>query len=451
MTDAARPDADQLDLLADLIGRARRAGADAADALLVESRSLNVAQRLGRPERLERSESQDLGLRVFVGRRQAVVSSTDRAPATLDALVERAVAMARAAPEDPFAGLAEPDEVATTVPDLDLCDWEEPAAETVVARARAAEAAALAVPGVTNSEGAEAGWGLTRVLLAASNGFAGGYARSGHSVSAAAVAGSGTAMERDYDYSSAVHGADLEPAEAVGRSAGERAVRRLDARKVATARVPVVFEQRLAGGLLRHLAGAINGAAIARGTSFLKDRMGQQIFPAGIRIVDDPLRRRGLASKPFDGEGLPTRRLELVSDGVLRSWVLDLHSARQLGLASTGSAARGTASPPSPATTNLYLEPGELTPEAMIREVGRGFLVTELIGMGVNLLTGDYSRGAAGFWIENGEIAYPVSEVTIAGNLNDMFRSLAAAPDLIFRAAVNAPTLRIDGMTVAGR
>src|SRR5690606_17166425 len=221
------PDADQLDLLADLIGRARRAGADAADALLVESRSLNVAQRLGRPERLERSESQDLGLRVFVGRRQAVVSSTDRAPATLDALVERAVAMARAAPEDPFAGLAEPDEVATTVPDLDLCDWEEPAAETVVARARAAEEAALAVPGVTNSEGAEAGWGLTRVLLAASNGFAGGYARSGHSVSAAAVAGSGTAMERDYDYSSAVHGADLEPAEAVGRSAGERAVRRL--------------------------------------------------------------------------------------------------------------------------------------------------------------------------------------------------------------------------------
>ena len=451
MTDSARPDAEALAFLDDLIRKARTAGADAADALLVESRSLSAAQRLGKPERLERSESNDLGLRVLIGKRQAIVSGTDRSPAAIDALVERAVAMARIAPEDEFAGLADPDQVARSIPDLDLCDWAEPSPESVIERARAAEEAALAVPGVTNSEGAEAGWGITRVLLAASNGFVGGYARSGHSVSAAAVAGSGTAMERDYDYSSVVHGADLESPEAIGRSAGERAVRRLNARKVETARVPVLFEQRLAGGLLRHLAGAINGAAIARGTSFLKDRLGTQIFPSGINIVDDPTRRRGLASKPFDGEGLPTARRLLVEDGVLRSWVLDLHSARQLGLASTGSAARGTGSPPSPSTTNLYLEPGAQTPEALIAEIERGFLVTELIGMGVNLLTGDYSRGAAGFWIENGAIAYPVSEMTIAGNLNDMFREMTVANDLVFRAAVNAPTVRIDGMTVAGR
>jgi PmbA protein len=451
MTDTVRTDAENLDFLADLIAKARRAGADAADALLVGGRSLSVACRLGKIERLERSEGNDLGLRVFVGRRQAVVSSSDRAPRTIEALVERAVAMARAAPEDEFAGIAAPEQVATAIPDLDLCDWTEPSPDLVMERARTAEAAARAVPGVTNSEGGEAGWGITRVLLAASNGFTGGYARSGHSVSATAVAGTGTGMERDYDYSSRVHGADLDDPETIGRNAGERAVRRLNARKMPTDRVPVVFEQRLAGGLLRHLTGAINGAAIARGTSFLKNKLGEAIFPAGITIVDDPLQRRGLASKPFDGEGLPTRRMELISKGALQTWVLDLHAARQLGLQSTGSAARGTSSPPSPSTSNVYLEPGTISRDDLIREVGRGFLVTELIGMGVNMLTGDYSRGAAGFWIENGEIAYPVSELTIAGNLNDMFRNLTAADDLVLQSAVNAPTLRVDGLTVAGR
>lgn len=439
-----------LDFLADLLGKARRAGADAADALVLESRALSVDQRLGKTEKLERSESLDLGLRVFVGKRQAVVSGSDRSPAAVAALVDRALAMARAAPEDRFCGLADPDQVLTAVPTMDLADSAEPTVDHLMDLARAAEEASLAVSGVTNSEGGSAGWGLTRIALAATNGFAGGYARTGHSVSAVALAGEGTGMERDYDYTAATHAADLRPAAEVGRIAGERAVRRLRPRKVSTARVPVVFEQRLAGGLLGNLASAINGTSIARGTSFLKDKLGERILPAGVRVIDDPRLPRGPASKPFDGEGLPAERIALVDDGVLMTWVLDLASARQLGLTSIGRAARGVSGPPSPATTNLFMEPGEASPESLIGEIERGLLVTEMMGMGINLVTGDYSRGAAGFWIENGEIAYPVSEITIAGTLQEMLARLAPASDLVFRSAVNAPTLRIDGMTLAG-
>ncbi|MSO75830.1 MAG: TldD/PmbA family protein [Alphaproteobacteria bacterium] len=440
-----------LDFLTDLIAKARAAGADAADALYVESRSLSVAQRLGKLERLERAEGADLGLRVFVGRRSAIVSSTDRSARAVADLVGRAIAMASVAPEDPFAGLAEPGAVARTIPALDMCDPDEPVVETLTERARVAEDAALAVSGVTNSEGGEASWGLSDIHLVASNGFQGSYRRSNHSVSASALAGTGTGMERDYDYSSTVHGADLGDAAAIGRNAGERAVRRLNPRKALTAKLPVVYEQRLAGGLIRNLAGAINGAAIARGTSFLKDKLGTRILPVGVTVIDDPLRARGLASKPFDGEGLATQRRHVVEDGVLTTWFLDLRSARQLGLASTAHASRGTASPPSPSSTNLYLAPGGQSPEALIGAIEQGLFVTELMGMGVNQITGDYSQGAAGFWIEGGRIAYPVSEVTVAGNLADMFLALAAADDLVFRAGVNAPTLRIDGMTVAGR
>lgn len=443
-------DNEHLNLLAEVLAKAKAAGADSADVLMAEGHSISVAQRLGRPERLERSETYDLGLRVFVGRRQAIVSGNDRRPAAVDELVGRAVAMARAAPEDPFCGLAEPDQIADSVPELDICDWEEPSTSVLVERARAAEETALAVAGVSNSEGAEAGWGLTRIAMAASNGFAGAYARSSHSVSVSALAGSGTGMERDYDYSVAVHGVDLDDPEMVGRRAGQRAVRRLNPRKVATTRVPVVIDQRLAGSLLRTLAGAINGSAIARGTSFLKDRMGERILAAGLNVVDDALRPRGLASKPFDAEGLATRRTLLVEDGVLSSWILDLYSARRLKLASTGHASRGTGGPPSPATTNLYLEPGSRPPADLIRDVGEGLFVTEMIGSGINMLTGDYSRGAAGFWIEKGELTYPVSEITVAGNLKDMFRRMEPADDLAFHGAVNAPTLRIDGLTVAG-
>jgi PmbA protein len=443
-------DPDALSLLDDLIARARRAGADAADALLVEGVSLSHAQRLGRVEKLERSESYDLGLRVLIGRHQAIVSSNDRGRTALDEIVTRAIAMARAVPEDPYCGLAEPEDLAREWPDLDLNDPIEPTPETLIARAAAAEDAARAVTGVTNSEGAEAGWSRSRAALAASNGFAGSYGGTGHSVSVAVLAGEGSGMERDYDYSTAVHAGDLEDAATVGKRAGERAVRRLNSRKVPTCRVPVVFDPRIAGSLLRHLVGAINGTAIARGTSFLKDKLGTRIFPAGVSVIDDPHKRRGLRSKPFDGEGVKNARRAIIADGMLETWLLDLASARQLGLHTTGHASRGTGGPPGPSPTNLWLEPGPVTAGELIGDIAAGFYIVELMGMGINGVTGDYSRGAAGFWIENGELAYPVSELTIAGNLKDMYQHIAAASDLVFRTGIDAPTLRIDGMTVAG-
>src|SRR5438876_8698815 len=444
-------DADPRNLLDDLIARARRAGADAADALMVESASLSLARRLGKPEKLERAESQDLGLRVLIGKRQAIVSSSDRAPAILDELVERAVAMARSVPEDPYCGLASPDEIDRHPPQLELCDPAEPTPEALAERASAAEEAARAIPGVTNSEGAEAGWSRSRVAMAASNGFAGAYEGSRHGVSVSVIAGNGTGMERDYDYSSAVFEADLADAAEVGRKAGERAVARLGPRKVATTKVPVVFDPRVSGGLLGHLAGGINGNAIARGTSFLKDKLGQQVMASGLTVTDDPYRARGLRSRPFAGEGIACRRRDIVADGVLTTWVLDLRSARQLGLHSTGHAGRGTSSPPSPGPTNLFLAPGTLSRDALIGGIDRGFYVTELIGFGVNGITGDYSRGAAGFWIERGELTYPVEEITIAGSLPAMFRGIEmVGNDLVFRNAIAAPTLKIERMTVAG-
>ena len=443
--------ANDIDLLQDLLGRAQRAGADAADAVLVEGISLSHTRRLGKTEKLERSEGQDLGLRVFVGRQQAIVSSSDRSTTALADLIDHALAMARAVPADEFCGIADRDAIARDWPDhLDMLDTAEPGAEVLIERARACEEAALAVTGITNSEGAEAGWGRSRVAIAASNGFAGAYAGSSQGVSVSAIAGAGTAMERDYDYSSAIYAADLRDPAEIGRRAGERAVKRLGARKMPTGRFPVVFEPRVARSLLSHLLGAITGPSIARGTSFLKDRLGERIFPEGITIVDDPHRPRGMRSKPFDGEGIANRRRAIVERGVLTTWLLDLRSARQLGLTTTGHAARGTASPPSPSATNLWLEPGTLGPDALIADIDSGFYVTELMGMGVNGVTGDYSRGAAGFWIEKGAIAFPVSEMTIAGNLKDMFLRLAAANDLEFRNGVDAPTLRIDDLTVAG-
>ncbi|HVA14571.1 MAG TPA: TldD/PmbA family protein [Stellaceae bacterium] len=444
------PETDPLSLLGDLIARATKAGADAADAVLFEGASLSHAQRLGKVEKLERSEGYDLGLRVLVGKRQAIVSSNDRSASALSELIERAIAMAKTVPEDPYCGLAAPDELARDWPSLELDDPTEPAPETLIARASAAEDAARAVKGVTNSEGAEASWGRSRVTLVASNGFAGSYSGTNSSVSAAVLAGSGTGMERDYDYTSAVWAEDLLDPSAIGTSAGERAVKRLNPRKVATQRVPVVLDPRVAGGMLRHLIGAISGPAIARGTSFLKDKLGQRIFPAGLAIIDDPHRKRGLRAKPFDGEGVRNRRRALVEDGVLQTWLLDQRSARQLGMKSTGHASRGTSGPPGPAPTNLYMAPGAVTAQELIADIAQGFYVNELMGMGINGITGDYSRGAAGFWIENGAIAYPVSEVTIAGNLKDMFLNLTPASDLVFKTGSDAPTLRIEGMTVAG-
>jgi PmbA protein len=309
----------------------------------------------------------------------------------------------------------------------------------------------MAVKGITNSEGAESSWGSSRVALVASNGFTAEYGRSTHSFSVAVIAGEGTGMERDYDWSSCLHASDLDDPAKVGKNAADRAIRRLNPRKIETCKLPIVLDPRVSGGIVRHLTSAINGSSIARGTSFLKSKMNQMVFAPGITIVEDPFRKRGLSSKPVDGEGIAPKRRALIDKGRLTTWILDLRSARQLGLKSTGHAARGTTSPPSPSTTNLYMEAGTVKRDAMIRDIKRGLYITEFIGSGVNGITGDYSRGAAGYMIENGELTYPVSEVTVAGNLVEMFAHVTAADDLVFRYGTDAPTLRIDGCTIAGK
>jgi PmbA protein len=433
-----------------LVRAAQKAGADAADAIAVRAVSVNVDVRDGALEESERSENDDVGLRVFVGRKQAVVSTNDIGRADASALAERAVAMARAAPDDHFSGLADAGRLSRSHPDLDLIDPKIPDVAELERRARTAEEAARAVKGVTKSGGASAGAGISGMVLVTSGGFHGSYLGSRQSLWTTAIAGEGTGMERDYDHSSALHGSDLEAPEAIGRSAGERAVRRINPRKVKTQSIPVIFDQRLSGSLVGHLASAANGSSVARKATFLKDKLGERLFAPGIRIVDDPLRKRGLRSHPFDGEGVTVARLNVVEDGILKSWFLDSATARELGMTTTGHASRGVSSPPSPAPSNLHLEPGTLTPQQLIAETGTGLFVTDLIGMGTNLVTGDYSRGAAGFWIENGELTYPVSEVTIAGHLFDMFRTLTPANDLAFKYGTNAPTLRVEGLTVAG-
>jgi len=442
--------ANDLDFLSSLVKKAEKDGADAADAVLFESMSLEVSYRLGKREDLERSESKDLGLRIFKGQKQAIVSSTDITASSLDELLERGLSMAAAMPDDPYCGLADTDHLSKNHPDLDLNEDHEPAPEALYDLAAKAEEAALAVDGVSNSENAGAGWNRNRIALVTSSGFTGSYATSSHSIFASVIAGEGTAMERDYDFSSARHTADLDAPEKIGTKAGEQAVKRLKPRKVESRQVPVLFDPRVSRSILGHFSSAIGGTSVARGTSFLKDSLDTAVFKPDIVIVDDPHRPRGLASKPFDGEGVTNRKWLLVDQGVLTTWVLDSASARQLELQTTGHASRGTSGPPSPNTTNLYMQPGDQSPEELIGGINDGLYVTELIGFGVNGVTGDYSRGGAGFWIEKGELAYPVSELTIAGNLRDMFLETTPANDLIFRYGSNAPTLRIDGLMVAG-
>jgi PmbA protein len=433
-----------------LVKAARAAGADAADAVAMRSVSLSVEVRDGSVEESERAEGNDMGLRVLCGKRQAVVSTNDLAADGVTALAERAVAMARAAPEDRFAGLADADLLACNVPDLDLLDPVLPDVGALEQLARRAEQAGLAVKGVTKSGGASASAGIGGMVLLTSHGFSGAYLGSRHGVSMTAIAGEGTGMERDYDFSSALHAADLDAPEKIGRTAGERAVERLNPRKPSTCKAPVVFDRRISSSLVGHLASAINGSAVARKTSFLKDKLGKQLFAPNINVIDDPLRRRGLRSQPFDAEGVATRRRALVENGVLKTWLLDCSTARELGLTTTGHAHRGASSTPSPGPTNLHLEPGAQNPAELIKHITDGLYVTDLIGSGANIVTGDYSRGAAGFWIKNGERTHPVSEVTIAGSLLDMFRTLQPANDLEFRYGTNAPTLRVEGLTIAG-
>ena len=437
--------------VADLVAAAVKAGADAADALYVRSESTQVSVRLGALEDVERSDGEEIGLRLFVGSRSASVSSSDLSGDALAALVERALAMAREAPEDPYAGLAPEEMLFRGTPvDVDGDDGADPSPADLRERAMAAEDAARAIAGVTNSEGAGASAGRSTLALATSHGFAGAYRTSGYGSSASVIAGSGSGMQRDYAYDSARHLADLEDAATIGARAGTRAVGRLNPGKLPSGAMPVFFDPRVGGSVVGHLIGAITGSAVARRTSFLLDRLGERIFAPGVVIRDDPHRPRGLRSKPFDGEGLPTRATDIIADGVLTGWLVESASARQLGLKPTGHASRGVGGPPGVSATNVYLAAGTASVEELMADVKLGVLVTELIGQGVNGVTGDYSRGASGFAIRDGRIAEPVAEITVAGNLKDMFAALVPASDLEFRHAVDVPTLRVDGMTLAG-
>ncbi len=440
------------DLTQTLLEAARKAGAEAADALAVEGTALSIDIRQGALEQAERSESTDLGLRVLIGGRQACVSASDTSQRTIAEMAERAVAMAREAPDDPYAGLADPGDLARgwDMAALELSDpSEEPGAAALEADARTAEAAALARKGVVQVE-ASGHYGRQRIHLAATNGFSGGYARSSRSVSAVAFVGEGTGMERDWHGESRIWQADLPGADTVGSLAAERALARLGARKPATGAFPVLYDERVAGSLIGHLLSAINGAAIARGASWLRDAMGEQVLPAGLSVIEDPLRPRISGSRPFDGEGLPTRRRAVVEDGVLKTWTLDLATGRKLGMASTGNAARGTSAPPSPASSNTDLTQGAVSRDDLLREMGTGLLVTSLIGSSVNATTGDYSRGAAGFWVEGGQIAFPVNECTIAGNLREMLMRITPANDARAHLGTRVPSLLVEGLTLAG-
>ncbi len=440
-----------LNLADDIVKEAKKAGADAADALVYESISLAASHRLGKLEDVERSESRDLGIRVFVGQKQASISSNDFKKETLLPLVDRVISMAKAAPEDPYACLADGALLATEQQDLDLFDnAPPPSSEQLAQKAAQVEEAALAVEGVTNSEGASASWGSATFALATSEGFCKGYTTSRHGMGVSVIAGSGTGMERDYEFTSARHEEDLKSPAEIGRIAGEKTVKRLNPKKMESQSVPIVYDPRVSRGLIGHFAGAINGRSIARGVSFLKEKLGKPVFKPSINIIDEPHRMRGLGSMPFDGEGVKTNTLSLIKEGELTCWLLDTASAKQLNLTTNGRAARGTGGPPSPSTSNLYMEAGSSSPKALMSDIKKGLYVTELIGMGVNGVTGDYSRGATGFWIEDGEIAYPVNEITVAGNLIEMFMNATPADDLVFEYGSNAPTIRVDGMTIAG-
>ena len=439
-------------LTAALLAEAKRAGAEGADAIAVSGTSQSIDIRAGQLEQAERAEGTEIGLRVLIGGRQACVSASDVSAATLERLAERAVAMAREAPEDPYAGLAASDQIARdwNLAALDLCDaTAEPTAAQLESDARAAESAAMAVAGITQVE-ASAGYALRQVHLAASNGFSGGYARSSRSTSAVAFTGTGTGMERDYAGEGRTHQADMPSATAIGTLAADRALARAGATKPKTGSYPVLFDERVASSLIGHLLSAINGAGIARGSSWLLDALGKPVLPAGLSIIEDPLRPRISGSRPFDGEGLPTARRMIVQDGVLQSWTLDLATARKLGMASTASASRSTSAPPSPSTSNIDLTQGTATRADLIRDMGTGLLITSMIGSTISATTGDYSRGAAGFWVENGQIMHPVNECTIAGNLRDMLLRIIPANDARAHLSTRVPSLLVEGMTLAG-
>ena len=432
-------------LAGEAVAHARKLGADAVHAVAADGRSTEISILDGKIEKVEQSEARDISLKVFVGKSSAAISGSVLTKDAIHRLAENALRMAQLAPPDPYAGIADPDQLAKNIPELDLAANDLPDPQKLEEIAKRAEAAGMAVMGVTKSSGAGASRSETSVGIVISNGFAQGYRRTGVGVSMSAIAGEGLGMQRDYDYSSAIHYVDLRDPELIGRTAGERAVERVNPRKVKSQSVPVIYDRRVASSLIGHLLGAINGAAIARGTSFLKESMGQQVFGSHITIVEDPHMLRGHGSRPFDGEGLACTKRNLIADGILTGWILDLRAARQLGLAPTGQGSRG-----GPSTANVFLPAGAETPEDQIKGIKQGLYVTELIGSSINNVTGDYSRGASGFWIENGELTYPVSEITIAGNLKDMFKTIRPASNLEFRSSVSAPNCLVEGLTIAG-
>ncbi len=440
------------ELLHDMVASALRAGADAAEVAVAERRSLGVTVRLGELEEVEREESRDLGLRVFVGRRQAVVSGSDLSSVARSKLVERAVAMARVAPEDPYAGFAPQGRLACgPAPDLDLHDATEFGADALEHRARAAEDVARQTAGVTNTDGASAGWSQGGWALVTSGGFKGEVTASSFSLSASAIAGEGTGMERGGEGRSTRHAADLPEPESIGAEAARRAVARIGARKLGSRQAPVIVENRPAGSLIGPLIGAISGPAVARGVSFLKDRLDQAVFSSAITLTDDPFRKRGLGSTAFDDEGVEVAERALVRDGVLTTWLLNSAVARQLGLETTGHASRGLAGPPGVSTHNLTLQPGAASLEQLMADAGEGLLITSMFGPSLNANTGDWSAGVSGVWFEGGEAAYPVTEITVAGNLLDIYARMVPGADLEIRGANNSPSLLIDGLAIAGR
>ena len=438
-------------ILTTLLSDAQKAGAEACDAVLYHAVSHGVSWRMGKLEDVERSESADLGLRVLIGKRQASVSTTDHSRASLSELAERCAAMAKAAPEDPYCGLAPKERLAAKPHmNLELGDYAEPTTEELKSRAGDCEEAALGVEGVTNSIGASASYGEGQKWFATSHGFLGQSGGSNHSVSVSVLAQNEDGMERDYDYDSKTHLGELKAAAEIGKNAGERTVKRLSPRKLKSQSAPVLFDNRLSRSLLSHLAGAVNGAAVARGVSFLKDKKGSAIFSEDINIIDDPHIPRGAGSRPFDGEGLANEKIALVKDGVLTDWFMNTAHAKQLGLESNARATRGTGGTPGAGSTNLFLEAGAQSPAELMRDAGKGLLLTDMFGPQVNSNTGDYSVGCSGFWFENGEVAHPASEITIAGNLLDMFKGLIPANDLEFLGSTNAPSILIPAMTIAG-
>ncbi|MET0546646.1 MAG: TldD/PmbA family protein [Caulobacterales bacterium] len=430
---------------------AKSFGAEAADAVASRSISLAVEVRLGKLETVERSESASLGLRVLVGRQQAAAATSDLRPQSVRDLAERVTAMAKAAPEDPYCGLAPNELLGKSTADLDLFDPSEPSAEDLEQRAIATENAAMAVAGVTNSSGAEASWGEGDGAFAASNGFRGAWRASSHSLGVSVIAAADGAMERDYEGRGARWREDLPSPESIGKKAGERAAAKLGSRKLDSQKINVIFDRRVSGGLIGSMLGAISGSAVARGVSFLKDKLGQQVFASGIDIVDDPFRRRGFGARQFDGEGVMGQTRKLIDDGVLTTWLLNCAAARQLGLQTTGHASRGVGSPPGIDSNNVHLKPGDQSPEQMMQTVKKGLYITESFGPSLNSNTGDYSAGVAGFWFEDGAIAFPVSEITVAGNMLDIYRRLVPGSDLEFRGGVNAPSILVEDLTLAGR